>query len=96
MQFLFRKCGWNEYQIKLENQISEIHNALNRKDEYIKNQYFSIVNLTQEKQVLNQRQLDEKENYKNQITKLSSIIADLKSKFAISEISYNREMAEMK
>lgn len=103
----FRRLEWNAYQIQLENQIAEDHKALNRKEQYIKNQDYMIENLTQEKTNLEIRlnnpvlelqshQSEKLEKYQNEIRQLSTIIADMKKTLVANKESYKTEMSEMR
>lgn len=103
----FRRLEWNAYQIQLENQIAEDHKALNRKEQYIKNQDYMIENLMQEKQNLEMRlnnpvvelkshQSEKIEKYQNEIKQLSVIIADTKKTLVATKEFHKIEMSEMR
>jgi len=103
----FRRLEWNAYQIQLENQIAEDHKALSRKEQYIKHQDYIIENLTQEKMNLEIRlnkpvlelqshQSEERENYQNEIRRLSTIIADTRKTLVANKESHETEMSEMR
>lgn len=104
---VFRRLEWKSYQIHLENQIAENHKALNRKEQYIKNQDYVIENLTQEKLSLETRlnnpvlelqsnRSEEIEKYQKEIRQLSAIIADTEKTLEATKESYNIEMSEMR
>ncbi|XP_026819128.1 zinc finger MYM-type protein 1-like [Rhopalosiphum maidis] len=101
------RLEWKSCQIHLENLIAENHKALNRKEQYIKNQDYVIENLTQEKLSLETRlnkpvlelqsnRSEEIEKYQKEIKQLSAIIADTERKLETNKESYNIEMSEMR
>lgn len=93
---IFRRNGWNEYQIKLEKKISDDSQVLTRNEQYIQNQDGIIHNLTRDKHDLETRLSEESENYDEKLEKLADIIEELKGKFAMAENSYNADMIQMK
>ncbi|XP_003242304.1 intracellular protein transport protein USO1-like [Acyrthosiphon pisum] len=101
------RLEWNAYQIQLENQIAEDHKALNRKEQYIKNQDYVIENLMQEKQNLEIRlnnpvvelkshQSEKIEKYQNEIRQLSVTIADMKKTLVATKEFHKIEISEMR
>lgn len=102
---IYRRSGWNEYQISLENRISEDQKTLSRKEQYISNQEFLIEKLTREKQDLHIQLLDETEerasreldkNNRKQVEQLSAIIEEMKAKYATVVETYNGEINKMR
>jgi len=101
----FRRLEWSAYQIQLENQITEDHKALTRKEQYVEHQDYLIDNLTQEKLDLESRlnkpllqshQSEEMKNYQNEIRQLSACIAETKKTLAVTKESHKMEMSEMR
>lgn len=104
--FILRREGWNDFQIKMEQQITEDQSALARKEQYIKQQDITVDELTQEKKIMKEQLKEmmesksflsaELEKYKNLLGNLTAAIADMKKTFAVTEASYNKEMSEIK
>lgn len=103
----FRRIEWKSYQIHLEHQISENQKALDRKEQYIKNQDYLIENLTQEKLSLETQlkkpvfdsksnRLEEIENYQKKIRQLSTTIADKEKTLETTKELHNIEISEMR
>jgi len=91
----------------LDNQISENQKALDRKEQYIKNQDYMIENLMQEKLSLETQlknpvfesksnRSEEIENYQKKLRQLSTTMADKEKTLETIKELHNIEISEMR
>lgn len=105
----FRRAEWKSFEIHLDHQISENQKALDRKEQYIKNQDYAIESLTQEKlsletQLKNKNPLfesksnrsEEIENYQKKLRQLSTTMADKEKTLETTKELHNIEISEMR
>ncbi|CAH1731277.1 unnamed protein product [Aphis gossypii] len=103
------RAEWKSFEIHLDHQISENQKALDRKEQYIKNQDYVIENLTQEKlsletQLKNKNPLfesksnrsEEIENYQKKLRQLSTTMADKEKTLETTKELHNIEISEMR
>ncbi|KAE9528740.1 hypothetical protein AGLY_012315 [Aphis glycines] len=101
------RVEWKSFEIHLDHQISENQKALDRKEQYIKNQDYLIENLTQEKLSLETQlknplyesksnRSEEIENYQKKLRQLSTTMADKEKTLETTKELHNIEISEMR